>query len=55
MQGRTLDAEGVRTVMDEIAASEPAIKNAKVEQFIDASFMTKLDRSGYINGLYRNR
>jgi len=49
-----LDAD-VLTVMDEIAASEPAIRNAKVEGCIDASFMTKLDRSGYIDGLYRNR
>jgi len=47
--------DGVRTVMDEIAATEPAIRNAKVEQFIDASFMTKLDRSGYIDGLYKNK
>jgi len=47
--------DGVRTVMDEIAATEPAIRNAKIEQFIDASFMTKLDRSGYIDGLYKNK
>ncbi len=48
-------AEGVRGVIDEIAATEPAIKNAKVEQFVDATFMTRLDQSGYIDGLYKKR
>lgn len=48
-------ADGVRTVLEEIAATEPAIKNAKIEHFIDASFMTKLDQSGYIDGLYRRK
>jgi hypothetical protein len=48
-------AEGVRGVIDEIAATEPAIKNAKVEQFVDASFITKLDQSGYIDGLYKKK
>jgi hypothetical protein len=45
----------VRGVLDEIAVTEPAIKNAKVEQFVDASFITKLDQSGYIDGLYKKK
>jgi len=48
-------ADGVRTVLDEIAVAEPAIKNAKVEQFIDGSFIAKLDQSGFIDGLYKKK
>jgi NitT/TauT family transport system substrate-binding protein len=48
-------AEGVRGVLEEIAVSEPAIKTAKMEQFIDGSFITKLDQSGFIDGLYKKR
>jgi NitT/TauT family transport system substrate-binding protein len=49
------NAEGVRGVLEEIALTEPAIKNAKVEQFIDSSFIAKLDQSGFIDGLYKKR
>ena len=49
------NAEGVRGVLEEIALTEPAIKNAKIEQFIDASFIAKLDQSGFIDGLYKKR
>ena len=49
------NAEGVRGVLEEIALTEPAIKNAKVEQFVDSSFITKLDQSGFIDGLYKKR
>ena len=48
-------AEGVRGVLQEIALSETSIKNAKIEQFIDASFIAKLDQSGFIDGLYKKR
>jgi hypothetical protein len=48
-------AEGVRGVIEEIAITEPAAKNAKVEQFIDGSFIAKLDQSGFIDGLYRRK
>jgi NitT/TauT family transport system substrate-binding protein len=47
--------EGVRGVIEEIAASEPAIRNAKVDQFVDSSFIAKLDQSGFIDGLYKKR
>jgi NitT/TauT family transport system substrate-binding protein len=49
------NAEGVRGVLEEIALTEPAIKNVKVEQFIDSSFIAKLDQSGFIDGLYKKR
>jgi NitT/TauT family transport system substrate-binding protein len=48
-------AEGVRGVIEEIALSEPAIRNTKVEQFVDPSFIAKLDQSGFIDGLYKRR
>jgi len=47
--------EGIRTVLDEMALTEPAAKTAKPEQFVDASFIAKLDKSGYIDGLYKKR
>ncbi len=47
--------EGIRTVLDDMALTEPAAKNAKPEQFVHASFIAKLDKSGYIDGLYRKR
>jgi NitT/TauT family transport system substrate-binding protein len=49
------NAEGVRGVLEEIALTEPAIKNAKIEQFVDSSFIAKLDQSGFIDGLYKKR
>jgi len=49
------NAAGVRGVLEEIALTEPAIKNAKVEQFVDSSFIAKLDQSGFIDGLYKKR
>jgi NitT/TauT family transport system substrate-binding protein len=45
--------EGIRTVLDEIALTDPSAKTAKPENFVDASFMTKLDKSGYIDRLYK--
>ena len=48
-------ADGVRGVLEEIAVSEPAAKNARVEQFIDGSFIAKLDQSGFIDGLYKKK
>jgi NitT/TauT family transport system substrate-binding protein len=47
--------EGVRGVLEEIAVTDPSVKNAKVEQFVDASFIAKLDQSGYIDGLYKKK
>ena len=49
------NVDGVRGVLEEIALTEPAIKNAKVEQFVDSSFITKLDQSGFIDGLYKKK
>jgi NitT/TauT family transport system substrate-binding protein len=45
--------EGIRTVLDEMALTEPSAKTAKPENFVDATFITRLDKSGYIDRLYR--
>ena len=45
--------EGIRTVLDEIALTDPSAKNAKPEQFVDSSFIAKLDKSGHIDRLYK--
>ena len=47
--------DGVRTILEEIALSEPAAKNVKVDHFVDMSFISKLDQSGFIDGLYKKK
>ena len=46
--------EGVRTVLGEMAATNPEAKSAKPELFVDASFVKALDESGFIDRLYKN-
>ena len=45
--------EGLKNVLDELAERDPRAKNAKPEQFIDASFIRDLDQSGFIDSLYK--
>ncbi|HET9916093.1 MAG TPA: ABC transporter substrate-binding protein [Candidatus Binatia bacterium] len=45
--------EGLKNVLDELAERDPRAKNAKPEQFIDASFIRELDQSGFIDSLYK--
>jgi NitT/TauT family transport system substrate-binding protein len=45
--------EGVRTVLAEIAATDPEMKNVRPEMFVDASFIKTLDESGFIDKLYK--
>ena len=44
--------EGIKTMMDVYDYREMRIH--KPEDFFDASFMTELDKSGYIDGLYKS-
>ena len=44
---------GVKTILDSLAAKEPKARQAKPEQFVDLSIVEELDRSGFIDGLYR--
>jgi NitT/TauT family transport system substrate-binding protein len=45
--------EGLKTVLEEIAERDPRAKAAKPEQFVDFTFIRELDRSGYIDSLYK--
>jgi len=45
--------EGFKTVLVETAKRLPAGKNADAKDFFETRFIEELDRSGYIDGLYR--
>ena len=44
--------EGIKIIIDQIAASNPKAQSAKPQDFIDARFVEEFDKSGYIDGLY---
>ena len=45
--------DGFKTIIQDAVARIPAAKNANPKDFIDTSLLEELDRSGYIDGLYR--
>jgi ABC-type nitrate/sulfonate/bicarbonate transport system substrate-binding protein len=45
--------EGFKTIFDDLAKRVPAAKNANPKDYVDTRFIEELDRSGYIDGLYR--
>ena len=45
--------DGFRTIIQDAAARIPAAKNANPRDFMDTSLLEELDRSGYIDALYR--
>ena len=45
--------DGFRTIIKDAIDRMPAAKTANPRDFIDASLLEELDRSGYIDGLYR--
>ncbi len=47
----TVDA--IQTGLDQAAATNPKAKTADPNQFFDASWVTELDKSGFIAGLYK--
>ena len=47
----TLD--GFKMVFAELAEQIPTAKTADPRDFVDTRFLEELDRSGYIDGLYR--
>ena len=47
----TLD--GFKMVFTELADQIPAARTADPKDFVDTRFLEELDRSGYIDGLYR--
>jgi len=45
--------DGFRTIIQDAAARIPAAKNANPRDFMDTSLLEELDRSGYIDALYK--
>jgi hypothetical protein len=43
----------IQLIIQEMATQNPAAKNAMPERFIDSSLMEEIDRSGFIDRLYR--
>jgi len=43
----------VRAAVDQVAEDDPKARDSKPENFVDASFIGELDKSGYIEGLYK--
>lgn len=45
--------EGFKIVFTELAEKIPAAKSANAKDFVDTRFLDELDRSGFIDGLYK--
>lgn len=44
---------GLQLVMNELAAKNSRVRDARPEQFLELRFLRELDESGFIDGLYR--
>ena len=45
--------ESFKTIFKDVSERIPAAKSANPREFVDTSFLEELDKSGYIDGLYR--
>lgn len=45
--------DGIKTILNDLADQIPAAKTADPKEFVDTRFLEKLDKSGYIDRLYR--
>jgi len=45
--------ESFKTIFKDVSDRIPAAKTANAKEFVDTSFLEELDKSGYIDGLYR--
>lgn len=45
----------IKASLDEIADDEPKVKSLKPESFADMTFISDLDKSGYIDSLYKGK
>jgi NitT/TauT family transport system substrate-binding protein len=45
--------ESFKTIFKDVSDRIPAAKTANAREFVDTSFLEELDKSGYIDGLYR--
>jgi len=47
--------KGLESTYDYVAQTRPDIRSHKPEEFVDASFITELDKSGFIKKLYEGK
>jgi NitT/TauT family transport system substrate-binding protein len=45
--------EGFKTILEDLSKRIPAAKTANPKEYVDTRFIEELDKSGYIDGLYR--
>ena len=45
--------EPIKTVLDQIAETDPRVANLKPEQFIDGRFFAELEKEGFIQKLWK--
>jgi hypothetical protein len=45
--------EAFKTIFEDLAKRVPAAKTANAKEYVDTRFIDELDKSGYIDGLYR--
>jgi NitT/TauT family transport system substrate-binding protein len=45
--------DGIKTILEDLAESEPKAKTAKPEDFVDMRFVQELDQVGFIDKLYQ--
>ena len=45
--------EAFKTIFKDVSDKIPAAKTANAKEFVDTSYLEELDKSGYIDGLYR--
>jgi len=47
--------EGIKNILESLAETDPKAKTAKPEDFVDMSFIKELDKSGFVDDLYKVR
>jgi ABC-type nitrate/sulfonate/bicarbonate transport system substrate-binding protein len=52
-EATTPSAEGVKTLLDDMAGKNPKAKSADAKQFVDTSFVQELEASGFVRQLYQ--
>jgi hypothetical protein len=45
--------EALKTIMDQMAETDPRVVNLRPEQFIDGRFFQELEKEGFIQRLWR--
>jgi NitT/TauT family transport system substrate-binding protein len=47
--------EGIKSILESLAETDPKAKTAKPEDFVDIRFIKELDESGFVDELYKSR